>query len=264
MEFELRPLSEALGVEVVGLDLRDEQPPRVVEAIVAAWREHHLVLVRTAGLDDEAQGRFASWFGAVTAITPTGARAASYISNTRPEGRARSGPLLKHQDYCFTDSLLAGLSLYAEAIPAIGGETIFVNALLAYERLPLELRSRLDGLHARHVYDPTSDDGTRRYRVADLAGAPVAVHPVVLTHPATGRPLLFVNELMTDAIVELPADESEALLHRLFAVFDDPAITYRHRWELGDVIVWDNIALQHGRGELPEGQPRSLRRMQIA
>jgi alpha-ketoglutarate-dependent taurine dioxygenase len=264
MGIELRPLSEAVGVEVLGVDLHGRPPRHVVDAIVSAWREHHLVLVRTDGLDDEEHARFASWFGAVSAITPTGARAASYISNTRPEGRARSGPLLKHQDYCFTASLLAGLSLYAEEVPAVGGETIFVNALLAHQRLPEVLRGRVSGLHARHVYDPASDDGTRRYRVADLPDAPTAVHPVILAHPVTGAPILFVNELMTDSIVELPSDESEELLQQLFAVFDDAAITYRHRWQFGDVIVWDNVALQHGRGELPDGQPRSLRRMQIA
>ena len=86
----------------------------------------------------------------------------------------------------------------------------------------------------------------------------------MLTHPLTARPILFVNELMTDVIVELNPDDSEALLHELFAAFDDPAVTYRHRWQVGDVVVWDNLALQHGRTDIPAGQPRSLRRFQIA
>ena len=118
-------------------------------------------------------------------------------------------------------------------------------------------------MHARHVYDPTNDYGTRRFRLADVPDGLTAVHPVVLSHPATGRPILFVNELMTDSIVELGADESESLLRELFASFDDPAITYHHRWQADDLIVWDNLALQHGRTEIPAGQRRSLRRIQI-
>jgi alpha-ketoglutarate-dependent taurine dioxygenase len=265
VSLELRPLSAALGVEVLGVDLRDELAPEVRDAIVAAWREHHLVLVRGELPDADAHERFASLFGSVdSSAARMGAQPTRYISNTRPEGLARAGSLLKHQDYCFTDSLLRGLSLAAEVAPEVGGETIFVSSVLAYERMPDELKRRVDGLHARHVYDVANDYGDRRFRLAEVPDARWAVHPVVLEHPITGRPLLFVNELMTDVIVELDEDDSEALLRELFAAFDDPAVTYRHRWQVGDVIVWDNLALQHGRTDIPAGQYRSLRRFQIA
>ena len=138
-----------------------------------------------------------------------------------------------------------------------------MSSVLAYERLPEDVKERLAGLHARHVYDAANDYGTRRFRLADVPDGLTAVHPIVLTHPHTGRPILFVNELMTDSIVELPPDRGEALLQQLFAAFDDPDITYRHRWQLGDLVVWDNLALQHGRTEIPVGQRRSLRRVQI-
>jgi alpha-ketoglutarate-dependent taurine dioxygenase len=262
---QLRPLSDALGVEVRGVDLRDEQPRAVRDAVVAAWREHRLVLVRGELPDTAAHARFASWFGSVdSSAARPGAEPTRYISNTRPEGLAREGSLLKHQDYCFTESLLRGLSLGAEAVPDEGGETIFVNSVRVYERLPATLKRRLVGLHARHVYDVSNDYGNRRFRLADAPDARWAVHPVVFAHPLTGEPILFVNELMTDVIVELAPDASESLLGELFAAFDDPAVTYRHRWQVGDVIVWDNLALQHGRTDIPPGQSRSLRRFQIA
>jgi taurine dioxygenase len=262
---QLRPLSEVLGVEVVGLDLREDQPREVKDAVVAAWHAHHLVLVRGELPDADAHERFVSWFGSVdSSAARVGSQPTQYISNTRPEGLAREGSLLKHQDYCFAESLLPGLSLGAEAVPDEGGETIFVNSVLAYERLPEQMKQRLAGLHARHVYDVRNDYGNRRFRLAEVPDARWAVHPVVLPHPRTGRPVLFVNELMTDVIVELDEPDSEALLHELFAAFDDPTVTYRHRWQVGDIVVWDNVALQHGRADIPAGQSRSLRRFQIA
>jgi alpha-ketoglutarate-dependent taurine dioxygenase len=265
VSLELRPLSEALGVEVIGVDLRDALTDDVRDEILAAWRDHHLVLVRGELPDADAHERFASLFGSVDASAArVGAQPTRYISNTRPDGLAREGSLLKHQDYCFTESLLRGLTLAAEVAPEVGGETIFVSSVLAYERLPDALKQRVEGLHARHVYDVANDYGNRRFRLADVPDARWAVHPVVLDHPLTGRPVLFVNELMTDVIVELDEDEGEALLQQLFGAFDDPAVTYRHRWQVGDVVVWDNLALQHGRTDIPVGQSRSLRRYQIA
>ena len=144
MALQLRPLSEVFGVEVLGVEVRIEQPPEVVDDLVAAWHEHQLLLFRGQQIDGATHARLASWFGKVDTVS-TYARAdrddpATYISNTRPEGRAREGSLLKHQDYCFSTTLLPGLSLYAEVVPDTGGETIFVNSVLAYERLPQAVR----------------------------------------------------------------------------------------------------------------------------
>ena len=153
--------------------------------------------------------------------------------------------------------------LNAEVVPAEGGETIFSNSHRAYENLPAELRARIEKLHARHVYDYANDYGTRRFRIADSPEAPNASHPVVPENPRNGRPLLFVNELMTDSIVEVAGDEGEALLQELLGYLDDPAVLYLHRWQQGDLLVWDNLSLQHGRRAFAEGAPRSLRRLQI-
>jgi alpha-ketoglutarate-dependent taurine dioxygenase len=263
MAVAVREVSPALGVELRGIDLRAEQPPEVRQVAVQGLRDHHLVLVRGQELTYDDQARFASWFGSIDGRSSRGTDAATYISNTRAEGLAREGSLLKHQDFCFHPEPLAGLSLYAEVAPAVGGETIFASTHRAFDALAPELRARIDGRAARHVYDATSDTGTTRYRLANCPGAPTATHPVAMPHPRTGRPLLFVNELMTDSIVDLPEDDSESLLHELWAYLDDPAVQYRHRWQEGDVIVWDNIALQHGRTPFPPDQPRSLRRLQI-
>jgi alpha-ketoglutarate-dependent taurine dioxygenase len=265
MSLEFHPLPGPFGVRLDGLDLREHHAQAVREAVRDAWLEHALVLVRGQDLAVEHHKRFAEWFGPISTAgyAATADRSEKYISNTRAEGVAREGSLLKHQDFCFFENLLPGLSLYAEEVPEVGGATIFASTQLAYERLPEELRQRVAQLHAQHVYDYRSDYGTQRFRVASSPGAPTATHPVVLRHPATGRPLLFVNELMTDSIVELDERASEELLHELWSYLDDDAVRYEHRWEVGDLIVWDNLALQHGRRDFPRGQRRSLRRFQI-
>ena len=265
MDVELRPLSGAFGVALEGVDLHEDQPVELRRAVRDAWLDHALVLVRGQDLDVDEHKRFVEWFGPLSTVgyAPTSTSSEKYISNTRDDGVAREGSLLKHQDFCFYESLLPGLSLYAEEVPSSGGETIFASTQLAYERLPDELKQRIGGLHARHVYDYSTDYGTQRFRIAAAPNAPTAAHEVVLAHPATGRPLLFVNELMTDSVVELTEQESEDLLHELWTYLDNDAVRYEHRWEVGDLVVWDNLALQHGRRDFPQGERRSLRRFQI-
>ena len=265
MKVEFRPLPGAFGVQLEGIDLHDDQPVEVRDAVRCAWLDHALVLVRGQDLAVEQHQRFVEWFGPISTVgyASTSDSSEKYISNTRDDGVARQGSLLKHQDFCFYDTLLPGLSLYAEEVPTSGGETVFASTQLAYERLPDTMKQRIKDLHARHVYDYRNDYGTQRFRIAAAPDAPTATHPVVLPHPVTHRPMLFVNELMTDSIVELDEAESEDLLHELWSYLDDPAVRYEHRWEPDDLIVWDNLALQHGRRDFALGERRSLRRFQI-
>jgi taurine dioxygenase len=267
MAVAVRALSEALGVELCGVDLREEQPDDVKALAVAAWQEHLLVLVRDQDITIAEQSRFVSWFGPIdTNGYAAGFNAESpemFISNTRPEGVARAGSLLKHQDHCFFEKVLPGICLFAEEVPTSGGDTIFANSHLAFDHLPLPLRQRIGALQAVHTYDYRNDYGTERFRIATSPGAPTAVHPVVMTHPGSDRPILFVNELMTDSIVDLDPDQSEELLQSLWSYLDDPAVQYRHQWRPGDVIIWDNRCLQHGRTEFAPDARRSLRRLQV-
>jgi alpha-ketoglutarate-dependent taurine dioxygenase len=267
MAVELRALSETFGVELCGLDLRAPQPDDVRELAVDALREHLLVLVRGPELSIAEHRRFVEWFGPIDVEGALGAfetpRGEHYISNTRSDGGARDGELLRHQDYCFQDRPVPAISLYAEVAPAVGGETVFTNVVGAYERLPTDLRRRIASLDAVHVYDP-EHPATSRYRVATApVGAPHATHPVVVAHPVTGRPVLYVNPLMTDSIVGVPGEESDALLEELWSYGARPELQYEHRWAPHDLIVWDNIALQHARRTFPPGTPRSLRRLQV-
>lgn len=263
MDVTVVALDAPFGVELRGVDLRVDQPDEVKALARQAFATHHLVLVRDQDLDAAQQERFASWFGAIDRRSSLGRQPSTYISNTRPEGVAREGALLKHQDYCFQTDLLLGLCLAAEAVPSAGGETVFASAHLVHDALDATERDSLAALRACHLYDGSSDEGSRRFRLEETPDAPTAVHPMVLRHPVTDRPLVYANELMTDHVVGLAPDESEAVLARLRARFDDPAVSYRHQWHVGDVLVWDNIALQHGRRPFDPKEPRSLRRVQI-
>jgi taurine dioxygenase len=265
MTVELRPLSAALGVELLGVDPGAEPRPEVRTLAREALWEHGLVLVRGHELSLDEQLRFAEWFGPVnTRGYSFGADVEMYISNSHEKGVARLGSLLLHQDHCFFDQPLPAICLYAEAVTRTGGATIFADARKAHDRLPDGLRRRLASLEALHLYDYADDYGDARFRVATASPeAPRAVHPIVIDHPETGRPILYVNRLMTDSLVGLDPDESEAMLDELMTYFEGDEVRYVHTWQLHDLVVWDNLALQHGRTEFPPDERRCLRRIQI-
>jgi alpha-ketoglutarate-dependent taurine dioxygenase len=178
----------------------------------------------------------------------------SHLSNALAGGTGGSAEVMRHQDFTWTVPLRA-ISLYAVEVPADGGDTVFYNAELALALLDPALRSVASGLRAIH-FDRYADARVHR------AAAPLeAEHPVVLRHPDTGSPVLFVDEQTTKELVG--AGDGAGVLTRLLSVFDRPELQYAHRWRPGDVIVWDNLSLQHSRTAFPAEQPRTLRRIQI-
>jgi taurine dioxygenase len=156
---------------------------------------------------------------------------------------------------------VGGICLYGIEIPPVGGETIFYDgsaALERLERLDPVLRARLEGVDAVHF------DRFAGGRAVVSEQPQERRWPVVLHHPVTGRPILFVNEQTVKALCLDDAREGEALLARLLTAFDDPAVQYVHSWQKGDLVVWDNFSLQHSRRAFAAGQRRRLRRVQLA
>ena len=155
-----------------------------------------------------------------------------------------------------------GSMLYAQELPEEGGDTLFASQQLAYETLPGELRQAIDGKRAAHSYTARYADevfkGIRRPTLteAQLAEVKAVVHPVVRTHPETGRKGLFVNENFTTHILDVAEDESRQILAELYAHSAKPEFIYRHQWQDGDMVFWDNRALIH----LATGCPSHLRR----
>ena len=213
-----RPLSPALGAEIIGVDLRRENDERVFAQIREIWHQSLVILLRDQELSEDDEVRFAEKFGPPAKIhTPQFVRghpAVMLISNIREDGKPigalPDGEMHFHTDQCHQERPAMASMLYAIEVPSEGGNTLFANGYKAYETLPAEIKRRIDGRRALNAYDYDNAATMRGTRVAD--GVPSYVHPVVRTHPATGRKALYVNRLMTVHIEGLPQEESDELL----------------------------------------------------
>jgi len=254
------PLSPVCGVLVEDLDLSGDFTSHEDE-LRALLHEHRMLCFRAPELSGEDQKRLLACFGPLVDESFDGS-GWSYVSNVEPGGVLGDGPFLFHSDLEFTSDPLWVLSLYAIELPAAPTSTRFANGARAAERLDADLAADLDGRTAIHVFPLLEGRGDARYRVRDIDdGAPRAEHPLLLEHPVTGAPVLYVTAMQTDSVVGLPEDESEALLARLWAQLYAPDNVYEHQWHVGDLLVWDNLALQHARGAVT-GR-RTLRRVPV-
>lgn len=261
-DVELVRIDASFGVEVRGLDLGAPIDDATATTLRAALAEHLLLVWRGIDLDGPGHRQLMSCFGTLSDETK-GGDGWTYVSNDRPDGRIREGELLFHSDLAFTPAPIHVLSLYAVDVPADGAPTAFVDTASALASLPVSLRTRIEALRARHVFDLTDSRGDRAFRLDDLGErAAWAEHPMVLTDPTSGRDVLFVSEMQTDRVVDVDPAESEALLAELRSHLYVADRTYTHRWRNGDLLVWDNIALQHARGTMSDA-PRTLRRVPV-
>ncbi len=267
--FQVRPLTPAIGAEIVGLDLRQRLDEVLFSRIIDTWHQHCVLLFRDQKLNEEEQVEFAERFGPLARIHTgqfaTRNPAVMLISNIREDGKPigalPDGEMHFHSDQCYQEKPATGSMLYAIEIPSKGGDTLFANAYLAYEALPDSIKQRIDGKKALNAYDYDSASTKRGGDVAN--DAPQYVHPVVRTHPATRRKALYVNRLMTQRIEGLPADESEELLNFLFDHQERPEFVYGHVWRPGDLLLWDNRCALHARTDFDAGERRLLRRVTI-
>lgn len=263
---ELIPLAP-FGVEVRGVDLRQPLGAADLATLGDAWHDRRILVFHDQDLTGEQQVAFATFVGPVFRYGSYNAWQGDwgFVSNIEPSGALRTGPLLFHSDHAFEDEPLKALCLHALEVPTTGGATRFVDGCLAYDALTDAQRAAIHGRRALHVFDlgdPASD------RIHRLSIAPPtvqrAVHPVAWTHPETGRPILYVSGMQTDHIIGLPQDESAALLDELTTVLYREDGVLEHQWRPGDVVLWDNRALQHARADFDPDHPRSLRRVTIA
>lgn len=248
-------------MEVRGVDLGRPLPEESQRELRAAWDTHHLLLFRAGELSSDEQLRFIRLFGEPLQETLDGSPF-SYVSNVRDDAIIRHGALFFHSDLAFTPDPLRAISLCAVEAPETAAPTCFANAIRACETLPKALRERLEGRKALHAFDLVNQRGDLRYRVDDLpADAPRAIHPVLWRHPELGRSILYVNLMQTDRIEGLPESESRALLDETLDHLYRPEHIYEHHWRPGDLVFWDNWALQHARPDVSGN--RTLRRVAI-
>jgi alpha-ketoglutarate-dependent taurine dioxygenase len=248
-------LLEPFGVEI-DLDASVPLDDATTDAVRALYREHHLLVVRDQQLDRDQHVAFVRLLGPVPGSDD------GMVSTDPEKGMQGTIRLAFHSDLAFAPEPDLGVSLYGLELVDGASVTLFASGVRACQSLPDELRQRLEGLSALHIWPI---DQSRRTRLDEIGeGDPRHEHPVICEHPDTGEPILYVTELGTDRIVGLPEEESEALLAELFSRLYDPANVLTHTWRTGDLVVWDNRALQHGRPDVSQVGSRTLRRVAVA
>jgi taurine dioxygenase len=285
---EVRPTGAALGADIGGVDLAQELSPETVDAIKQAWSDHCVLRFRGQQLDDDQLMRFSAYFGALdwapviaaarvkirgedryVDSAEEGRRYISVISNVIENGIAigalGSYEAIWHTDMSYNPEPPSASALYALEVPPSGGDTGFANMYLAYETLPEELRGRVAGRLCRHDGSRNSAGELRRgfTEVTDPRQAPGADHPIIRTHPATGRKALFLGRRRNGYIHGLELEESERLLDALWAHATRPELTWYQQWRVGDLVLWDNRCVLHRRDEFDPSSRRLMHRSQI-
>lgn len=280
--FDIRPLAAstaqaAFGAEVLGLDLDQPLSDEDFARIHRAHLDHHVLVFRDLRITPAQQVAFSRRFGPLQIHVLHQFQLAGHpevlvVSNIREQGQPiglGDAGHFWHSDLSYKARPTLGSMLLAQELPAEGGDTLFADQHAAYERLPSSLKQRLEGLSAEHWYLCKYDELRRRspWRpvLSDEQKAQVlpVVHPVVRTHPETGRRALFVSEHFTTRIVGLPDDESRALLDELFEHSTQARFVLRHRWQPHDMVFWDNRSVMHLAAGCPDDQRRRLHRTTI-
>jgi taurine dioxygenase len=275
----IRPSGGALGADIDGADLSRPLDDATIVAIRNAWLDHLVIRIRGQSLSMGDLERFSGYFGKLdkAPVTPwTGlphipdhpyiAVMSNIEQDGRPIGSLGYGEAIWHTDMSYKAETPTASILYAVEIPPAGGNTNFANMYLAYESLPADLRARADaGLLCKHDAS-TNSAGQRRAGfegMDDPRELPGAVHPVVRTHPETGRKCLFLGRRRNAYLMGLPLDESEALLDALWdaAVASNPV--WSQVWAVGDLLMWDNRAVIHHRDAFEANDRRLLYRTQL-
>ena len=277
MTMTIRKLSNALGAEVTGVDLAGLGVADF-ERIEQAWQEHLLLVFRDQQLDHPQYIAFGRRFGELERYlhgnqdyTHPDYPELYFLTNHEVNGKPSETQDVGrewHTDQSYTLRPLKATMLYCREIPEHGGDTILTNMYLAYERLSPRLREVLEGLEAVHDFSLRLGKLSTYLDPAKIAArrakAPPVAHPVVRVHPQTGRKALFVSEAVTSHFVGMTRAESAGLLHYLFQHSVQPEFTYRHRWRVNDVAIWDNRCTLHfALKDFEHTSPRHMVRMAV-
>lgn len=263
MNLEIRPVSPGFGAVIQGVDLSQDMGDNLFRQIHQAWLDADgILLFRDQKLTPEQHIAFSGRFGEVysagasnnPALTkyylpghPEIYRVSNKKIDGQPQGREDAGTYW-HSDGSWQASPPTGSLLHALEIPAVGGDTMFANMYRAYETLSAPMKRLLDGLTAVHSLATAmlkTSYGKEYEGKLDEAAMRKAEHPLVRTHPESGRKALFVNKGFTSHIVGLPQSESDAILEFLFEHSTKPENVYRHSWRQYDLVIWDNRCTMH-------------------
>jgi taurine dioxygenase len=252
MTLHLKLLPQGFGADVSGFDAQNGRSPTDIGALQSALRCHSLLVLRNCGrLSPQRQAEIVGWFGTVN-VGNLPHEVATAMDNASEPGRAR---LPFHSDLTWLRYPLEGISLHPLELPSVDTSTTFISSAVAWDTLSPELQDQIRDLKARHYYK-------RDPRMGDIETFETW-HPMCMSHPTIGRPLLFVTEHHVDRIEGFSQEDSANMLQRLFAHIYAPIRQYQHVWCRGDLVIWDNYAIQHARTREadPAKGPRVLQRV---
>jgi taurine dioxygenase len=273
----IEPTGGPLGAFVAGIDASLPVDPATLLRLRQALNDHHILIFRGQTLTDDEFLRFATYFGAVFVPPENVPVLASNAEGKAPDivpianvdgGYTGNGELHTHIDHQWTPYPSSGSLLYALEVPEIGGDTTWINLALAYDELDEDTRRRIDGLQLI-TYNPFKrkpGDPRPAYRLDPNAppSSEAFPHPLVRTHPESGRKLLYLSAATEVEVVGWPPEEGAPLIQRLRAHLAEPRFAYRHRWSVGDIVFWDNQATVHARTPFSADARRVLKRISLA
>ncbi len=273
---EIVPTGRALGAEVRQVDLTNLDDAAFA-TFLDAFHTHSVLLVRGQTLSDQDLIAFSRRFGDLdwAPVQENGRRFVEglpeiyIVSNVKVNGEAigslGAGEAVWHTDMSYLDNPPIASALYALEIPPVGGNTSFCSMYAIYDALPPELKRRVEGLKIKH--DGTyNSGGFVRQGVTptdDPRTSPGAVHPLVCTHPDSGRQMLYLGRRRNAYLVGLELAASEALLDELWTYVARPDFTWEHVWRVGDLVIWDNRCTMHRRDPFDDHSRRIMHRTQI-
>jgi taurine dioxygenase len=268
-DITVRPIAGSLGAEIGGVDLATDLDEGTVAAIRRAWLEHQVVFFRRQQLDADAFLAFARCIGPLARypFVPGIEGHDEIIAVTKLPDETTNFGGIWHSDTTYLDEPPMATMLLAREVPPAGGDTLFADMYGAYEALSPTMRSVLDPLRAVNSSALADVSKTREDRIREAGDAPPqeyeAVHPVVRTHPETGRKALYVNVAHTARFDGMTEEESQPLLQFLFRHQVRPELTCRFRWEVGSLALWDNRCVQHNPVNDYHGHTRVMHRITL-
>lgn len=275
-EVKITPLDAPLGAVVIGLDASQAIAPEIILQLKQALRDRHILIFKNQQLTDEQFLNFAFYFGSLfippqdipVLASETGATPVIIPVSNVDGGYTGTGELAFHADHHWTPYPSSGSLLYALEVPSQGGETSWLNLNLAYETLDEFTKKRIADLQLI-TYNPFLRDrnaprsGYRLDKSIPLI-SPVYPHPLVRTHPESGKKILYLDYATEVEVVGLEPQEGAELISQLRQHLNQPQFYYQHKWSVGDIVYWDNQATLHHRTPFDPSERRVLKRVSLA
>ena len=273
MPLETRPMGQSFAREIIGLRLWEPQDDPTIDELRALWADHPVLVFRRQALSENELADFSACFGPLERTVRTDWASpvrpeVSLISNlkdaqARPIGGLGDGEIQWHSDQSYMKEAATGAMLYALELPPEGGTTSWVDLCAAYAGLPARLKRAIDGKRAVFSYAKR----LAGYQGVDRAiseeakrKTPPVLHPLVHTHPVTDKPALYLDSTTTIGIEGLDDASGDALLDEIYESATRPEFVYRHHWQVGDALLWDNGFTMHRREPFDPSARRLMKR----